>query len=130
MSFNDPIAQLLTHIRNAKDAKHCFADVMLSRMKTGIVKVLKDKGFIEGFNIDEKKRNIRIYLKYTKNRDSVIHNLKRISKPGMRRYVSYQDIPKVFNGFGISILSTSKGILDGFTAFKMKVGGELLCFVW
>ncbi len=130
MVFHDPIAQLLTHIRNAKDAKRYFADVTLSMMKTGIVKILKDKGFIEGFNIDEKKRSIRIYLKYTKDRNSVIHDLKRVSKPGMRKYVSYQDIPRVFNGFGISILSTSKGILDGSTAFKMKIGGELLCFVW
>jgi len=130
MSFNDPIAQLLTHIRNAKDAKHRFLDIGLSMAKIGIVKILKDKGFINEFIIDEKKKKLRIYLKYTKARESVIHNLKRVSKPGMRKYVSYQDIPRVFNGFGISILSTSKGVLDDVSARRMKIGGELLCFVW
>ena len=128
--FNDPIAQLLTHIRNAKDAKHRFLDIRFTLMKVGIVKILKDKGFISDFAIDDEQKMLRIYLKYNKKRDPIINNLKRVSKPGMRKYVSYLEIPKVFDGFGISILSTSKGIMDGYTARKMKVGGELLCFVW
>lgn len=130
MSFNDPIAQFLTEIRNAKNAKHLFIDINMSRMRIGIAKILQERGVISKFLLDEKKKKIRIFLKYYKNRRCQITNLKRISKPGCRKYVGYKNIPKVLGGFGFSILSTSKGILDDRTAKEMKVGGEVLCYIW
>jgi small subunit ribosomal protein S8 len=130
MSFNDPIADLLTNIRNAKDAKKCFLDVNKSREKINILKILKEKRVIEEFLISDEKRKVRIFLKYFKGGISVINGLKRVSKPGLRKYVPCDEIPKVFDGLGFAILSTSKGILDDKTAREMRVGGELLCFIW
>ncbi len=130
MSFNDPIAELLTKIRNAKDAQHRFVDMSLSKMKVEILNLLKDHGFIDNFLVDKQRYRMRIFLRYTKDRGSVILGLKRESKCGCRRYLGYQDIPRVFNGMGIAILSTSQGVVDGATAKKLKKGGELLCTVW
>ena len=130
MSFNDPIAELLTKIRNAKGAQHRYVDLSFSKNKVKILDILKNQGFIENFLVNEEQFKVRIFLRYTKERKSVINNLKRISTCGMRRYVGYKDIPRVFNGMGMCIMSTPKGIIDGETARNLKVGGELLCTVW
>lgn len=129
MSFNDPIAEILTKLRNAKSAQHRYVDAHLSRQKLSVIKILKDQGFITNYLINEKKRKVRVFLKYSK-RKPVISDLQRVSKPGLRKYVGYEDIPEVYGGLGIAILSTSKGIIDDKTAREMKVGGELLCYVW
>ena len=131
MSITDTVADLLTRVRNAKDAKHKYVDVNFSKLNKNIIAVLKDKGYVNNFLVNEKKREIRVFLRYIKNtRDSVIHGLKRMSKPSMRQYVGHGDIPKVFSGLGIAILSTPSGVLDGEKAREMKAGGELLCLVW
>ena len=130
MSHHDPVSDLLTRIRNSKDAKHRFVDLYSSKLLVGIVKVLKEQGFIDNFIVDDEKKKMRIFLKYSGNRSPVINGLKRVSKPGLRRFVNVKQIPKVFSGFGIAILSTPKGILDGEKARKERVGGELLCNIW
>src|SRR5690348_10912212 len=121
MAFNDPIAELLTKIRNAKGAQHRYVDLSHSRMKVKILEILKAHGFIENFLVNEEKHKIRVFLRYTKSRESVLHGLNRISKCGLRKYIGYADIPRVFNGMGVAILSTPKGVLDGETARNLKV---------
>jgi len=130
MSFNDPIAELLTKIRNAKGAQHRYVDLSFSKNKVKILDIMRNHGFIENFLVNEDQFKIRIFLRYSKDRISVINNLKRVSTSGMRRYVGYKDIPRVFNGMGMCIVSTPKGIIDGETARNLKVGGELLCTIW
>jgi small subunit ribosomal protein S8 len=130
MAVNDVIADLLTRIRNAKDAKHRYVDLRSSYQLIGVVKVLKEQGFIANYLVDEQKNKMRIFLKYGGDRQSAIRQLKRISKPGLRRYVKVSKIPRILSGFGIAILSTPKGIIDGETARKENVGGELLCTIW
>lgn len=130
MSLIDPIADLLTRIRNAKDARHRFVDVQLSKTKLNISKILKDQGFIENYIVNEDQKKFRIFLKYTNGREPVIQGLKKVSCSGLRRYVGFRKIPKVLGGMGIAILSTPQGIVDGETAIRMKVGGELICLVW
>jgi len=130
MAFNDPIAELLTKIRNAKGAQHRFVDMSFSKIKVRILEILKGHGFIENFLVNEENYKIRVFLRYTKSRESVINGLDRISKSGLRRYIGYEEIPRVFNGMGIAILTTPKGVVDGETARNLKVGGELLCTVW
>lgn len=130
MSFNDPISDLLTRIRNAKDAKHRYVELRSSNLIENIVKVMETQGFISNYLIDRENRKIRIFLKYFNGRNSVINGLKRISKPGLRRYVKSCDIPYILGGMGTSLISTSKGILDGETARQTKMGGELLCYIW
>jgi len=130
MAFNDPIAELLTKIRNAARAKHRYVDINLSKMKVNVVKILKEKGFIANFLMDEKKKKGRVFLKYNSKRQSIIHGLRRISSPGLRRYVEYKKIPYVQNGFGTAIISTSQGVMDDEKAREHKIGGELLCYVW
>jgi small subunit ribosomal protein S8 len=128
--MHDPIADLLTRIRNARLAKHRYVDFRLSAMKLIIVKVLLEQGFVDNYLVNDEKGEGRVFLRYTNGRDPVIQGLKRVSSPGLRRYVTYREIPKVLGGMGAAILSTPKGVLDGETARKMKVGGELLCLVW
>ena len=130
MAFNDPIAELLTKIRNAKGAQHRYVDLSFSRIKVEILGILKSHGFIENFLVNAEQYKVRVFLRYTKARESVINGLTRISKNGLRRYIGYADIPRVFNGMGLAILSTPKGVLDGETARNLKVGGEILCTVW
>ena len=132
MTLSDPIADLLTRIRNGCHARRRFVEVGRSKMKLALVKALKDEGFIEGYLDKEGNTGglIRIYLRYNGERMPVIQNLKRVSRPGRRRYVGYQEIPKVLGGMGIALLSTPAGILRGAEARKRKVGGELLCYVW
>ena len=120
----------MTKIRNAKGAQHRYVDLSHSKLKVKILDILKGQGFIENFLVNEEKHKLRVFLRYTKERESVINGLTRISKSGLRRYIGYEDIPKVFNGMGIAILSTPKGVVDGETARNLKVGGELLCTVW
>ena len=129
MAFNDPIAELLTKIRNAKSAKHLYVDLNLSRIKLDITKILFEQGYINKYLVNDENKKIRVFLKY-RGRQSVIKDLQRVSKPSLRKYVGYKDIPLVYGGLGINILSTSKGIIDDETARQMKVGGELLCYVW
>jgi len=130
MAFNDPIAELLTKIRNAKDAQHRYVDLSFSKNKVKILEILKSHGYVDNFLVNEEKFKIRVFLRYTKTRESVIRGLDRISTCGLRRYIGYRDIPKVFNGMGLAIVSTPKGIVDGETARNLKVGGEILCTVW
>lgn len=128
--LHDPIADFLTRIRNAQKQKHRYVDMPLSKQKVNIAKILEEQGFISEIIAIEDNRTLRMYLKYEKNRTSVVHGLRRVSKPGLRRYVGYSDIPKILGGLGIAILSTNKGILSGEEARKQKIGGELLCYVW
>ena len=128
----DPIADLLTSIRNAGGAKKRFVDVPHSGIKESIVKTLKEKGYVAHFLVKEenKKGTIRVFLKYDQQRNPVIMGLKRVSKPSLRRYVSSQKIPFVLGGIGLAILSTSQGVMDGKSAKLKGIGGELLALVW
>ena len=125
--LTDPIADMLTRIRNAHLALHKEVSVPRSKMKEAMATILKQEGYVEDVTVDE--RNITIALKYVKGRPAIT-GLKRISKPGSRVYVGAHQIPRVQNGLGICILSTSRGVLDGMTAQADKTGGELLCEVW
>jgi small subunit ribosomal protein S8 len=131
MSLSDPIADMLTRIRNASHAKHEKVDIPASKTKNAIAGVLKDAGYVKNFKVieDRKQGILRVYLKYDENNMGII-NLKRISKPGRRVYVDALHIPRVLNGLGISILTTSKGILTDRGARESSVGGEVLCHVW
>lgn len=132
MTMTDPIADMLTRIRNANVVKHETVDVPASNMKKELSRILLEEGFIRGYDVieDGKQGIIRIQLKYGQMSERVITGLKRISKPGMRVYAANQEIPKVLNGLGISIISTSKGILTDKQARKEGVGGEVICYVW
>jgi small subunit ribosomal protein S8 len=131
MSLSDPIADMLTRIRNASHAKHEKVDIPASGTKNEIAKILKENGYIRNFKVidDTKQGILRVYLKYDASNLGVV-NLKRISKPGRRIYVDRLHIPRVLNGLGISVLTTSKGILSDKEARKLRVGGEVLCHVW
>ena len=132
MSMTDPIADMLTRIRNGSKARFEKVDIPSSKMKREIVKILKEEGFVKNFKAaaDEQKHEvIRVFLKYDNNRNEVIH-LRRVSKPGRRVYVGNDRIPSVMSGLGLTILSTSKGILTDKAAQKANVGGEVLCYVW
>jgi small subunit ribosomal protein S8 len=130
MSFNDPISDLLTRIRNAKTAKHRYVEIPKSRELLSVLNILVEKGFVEKLLVNDEKKVMRAYLRYVQGRQSVISTLNRVSSPGRRVYVSYKDIPIVLSGLGVAIVSTSKGVVDGEKAKAMKVGGELLCVVW
>jgi len=133
MAVNDPLADFLTRIRNATKAEHRYVDVDWSKMKQNLAEILKSQGFIENYLVktDEGQRGtIRLFLKYTTGRKPVIQGLKRISKPGLRRYVGHQDIPRFYGNMGLSILSTSQGVMAGNDAIQRGIGGELLCLVW
>ena len=132
MTMTDPIADMLTRIRNANTVKHETVDVPASNIKKEIARILLEEGFVRGYDVieDEKQGIIRIQLKYGQSGERVIQGIKRISKPGMRVYTNAYEIPKVLNGLGISIISTSKGILTDKQARKENVGGEVICYVW
>ena len=132
MTMTDPIADMLTRIRNANTVKHETVDVPASNIKKEIVRILLEEGFIRGYDVieDGKQGIIRIQLKYGQTGERVISGLKRISKPGMRVYADKHEVPRVLNGLGISIISTSKGILTDKQARKETVGGEVICYVW
>ncbi len=133
MVINDPIADMLTRIRNASQARHEKVDIIGSKLLIKIAEILKDEGYISEFKVldDEKnKRTIRIFLKYDSRKRPVIHKLIRISKPGRRIYVGRNEIPGVMGGLGICILSTSRGIMTGHKARELGIGGELMCAIW
>jgi len=132
MMVTDPIADLLTRIRNAMTAKHDGCTVAYSIMKNSIVQILSDEGYIANFEVVEKDgfKNINIKFKYGHKFERVITNLKRISKPGLRVYCGVEDLPRVLDGLGLAIISTSKGVMSDKNARKQKVGGEVLCYVW
>jgi small subunit ribosomal protein S8 len=132
MSLTDPVADMLTRIRNASSARHEKCLVPRSRLKVRIAEVLKEEGFIKDFLVhdDGPQGAITILLKYSADREPAISDIKRVSKPGLRRYVPTGSIPRVLNGMGIAILSTSKGVMADREARKQKVGGELICTVW
>ena len=132
MQISDVIADMLTRIRNANDAKHATVDVPASNMKKAIADILLAEGYIKNYQIveDGKQGIIRITLKYTAGKQKVIHGLRRVSKPGLRIYTNCEDMPKVMNGLGIAIVSTSTGIMTDKSARAANVGGEVLAFVW
>jgi small subunit ribosomal protein S8 len=132
MPVTDPLADMLTRIRNANMARHSKVDIPASKMKISVAKIFKAEGYIKNYKLikDRKDGILRIYLKYDESNEGVIIGLKRLSKPGRRIYVGKEDIPSVLNGMGISVLSTSKGVLADREARKLSIGGELLCSVW
>ena len=132
MQISDVIADMLTRIRNANDAKHDTVDIPASNLKKSIAQILLDEGYIKNFQIveDGKQGIIRVTLKYTAGKQKVIRGLKRVSKPGLRIYSNCEDMPKVMNGLGIAIVSTSKGVMTDKKARLANVGGEILAFVW
>jgi small subunit ribosomal protein S8 len=132
MSMTDPIADLLTRIRNASREKHEKLEVPASRLKANVVRVLKEEGYIKNFRLSREEGHpvIKIYLKYTDSGMSVIQGIRRISRPGLRKYVGYEKMPRPLSGAGIAIVSTSKGVVTGQKARAQKVGGEILAEVW
>ena len=132
MQITDPIADMLTRIRNANSAKHDTVSVPASNMKKAIAQILVDEGYIKGFKVveDGKQGVIEIALKYGPNKSQVLLGLRRVSKPGLRIYSDCENMPKVMKGLGIAILSTSKGIMTDKDARKANVGGEVLAFIW
>jgi small subunit ribosomal protein S8 len=132
MALNDTIADFLTRIRNASTARHRYVDVRWSRLVQNIAQILQDEGFVAHYLVKEEdgKSMMRVFLRYTETRDPLIRGIVKVSNPGARKYTGYDEIPRVFNGLGIAILTTSKGVLVGTEARKKKVGGELLCYVW
>jgi small subunit ribosomal protein S8 len=129
----DPISDMLTRIRNAARARHARVEMPASKLKTEIARVLKEEGFISTYKIiDESKtrKALRVFLKYTPDKSSVISDLRRVSRPGSRRYVGAKEIRAVFGGLGVSILSTPRGVMTGRAARKQRLGGELLCEIW
>lgn len=132
MQMTDVVADLLTRIRNANDAKHETVDVPASNMKKAIAQILLDEGYIKDYKVtdDGKQGIMTITLKYGEGKQKIIQGIKRVSKPGLRIYAASQDIPRVRNGLGIAIVSTSRGIMTDKTARKENVGGEVLAFVW
>jgi small subunit ribosomal protein S8 len=133
MAVTDPVADMLTKIRNATIAGHEKVDIQPSKLKLEVIKILKNEGYIKNFkksNSDEGKDNIRVFLKYDERQKPIIHGLQKISTPGRRIYSGYRKMPKVYNGHGILIVSTSTGVITGKKATERKVGGELICSVW
>ena len=132
MQISDVIADMLTRIRNANDAKHETVDIPASNLKKSIAQILLEEGYIKNYQIveDGKQGIIRVALKYAAGKQKVIHGLRRVSKPGLRIYSNCEDMPKVMNGLGIAIVSTSKGVMTDKKARQANVGGEILAFIW
>jgi small subunit ribosomal protein S8 len=132
MTITDPIADMLTRIRNAGMVRHESVMIPNSRMKQAIAQIMKDEGFIADFEIIKEKtqKNIKIKLRYVGKNQPIVTGLERISKPGLRVYVEKSEIPRVYGGLGIAILSTPRGVMTGKQAYRQGIGGELLCYVW
>jgi len=130
--ITDPIADMLTRIRNALIARHDFPDVPASKLKVSLAETLKREGFIRDFEVlqDGTKRTIRIHLAYADKQEPVITGLQRVSKPGLRVYIQKREVPRVYGGLGVAIISTSQGLLTGREARRRGLGGEVLCYVW
>ena len=132
MSMSDPIADLLTRIRNASRAEHEKVDIPASKLKVRITEILKEEGFIKNFRLieDKKQGTLRVYLKYGPGNEKIISGLVRVSKPGRRVYVGKDKIPSILGGMGVAILSTSQGVMTDRTVRKQQLGGEVLAYVW
>lgn len=132
MAMTDPIADMLTRIRNAGMAQHPKLDIPSSNVKVAVAEVLKNLGYIKNFKVisDDLQGVLRVYLKYDDNNNAVIHEITRVSKPGRRVYVGHDEIPRVKSGLGAAILSTSQGVMDDVAAREKKIGGEVLCTIW
>ena len=132
MQMSDVIADMLTRIRNANDAKHATVDIPASNMKKAIAQILVEEGYVKSYTVieDGKQGVIRVTLKYSAGKQKVIRGIRRVSKPGLRIYAGYEDMPRVMNGLGIAIVSTSKGLMTDKKARETKIGGEVLAFVW
>ncbi|MFL6437201.1 MAG: 30S ribosomal protein S8 [Terriglobales bacterium] len=132
MSLTDPVADLLTRIRNAINARQQKLDVPTSKLKLEIARILKEEGYLSNFKATEEggRKVLRLYIKYGSNNDAAISNLARVSRPGCRVYVGHTEIPRVLGGLGINILTTPKGVMTGRQARKSGIGGEILCEVW
>ena len=132
MQITDVVADMLTRIRNANSAKHETVEIPASNLKKAIAQILLDEGFIKAFEVieDGKQGTIKVTLKYGENKQRIIQGLRRVSKPGLRIYAASADLPKVKNGLGIAIISTSKGLMTDKAARKQNIGGEVLAFVW
>jgi small subunit ribosomal protein S8 len=132
VSVTDPIADLLTRIRNAAQADHDFADVPASRFKTEVARILTEQGYVEGYETEPGGPGpvLRVRLKYTEDRKPVITGMKRVSRPGRREYVPSDELPKVLGGMGTVIMSTSKGVMTGHEARRAGIGGEVVAYVW
>lgn len=132
MTMTDPIADMLTRIRNANTVGHATVDIPASKMKKAIAGILTEEGYIKGYDCieDDKQGIIRVQMKYGADKQRVITGIKKISKPGLKVYVKSEDVPKVLGGLGIAIISTSKGLISDKEARKQGVGGEVVCYVW
>lgn len=132
MAVSDPVADMLTKIRNASMARHDRVDIPTSRLKLEVVKILKNEGYVKNFKkiTNEGKNFIRVFLKYDDEAQPIIHGIKKISTPGRRIYSGYKKMPRIYNGYGTLIVSTSVGVTTGRKATEKKVGGELICSVW
>jgi small subunit ribosomal protein S8 len=132
VTISDPIADMLTRIRNALMARHDTVLIPTSRMKLAIAGVLKDEGFISDYEVLKAKphRMIKVYLKYDDKNKPILSGLERVSKPGLRVHVQRKEIPRVYGGLGVAIVSTSQGVMTGHQAWRQGIGGELLCYVW
>jgi small subunit ribosomal protein S8 len=132
MSMSDPIADLLTRIRNANQALKPHVDVPASRLKRDVLRVLREAKYIDGFDLldDDRQGVLRVYLKYTPERERVIAGLRRISRPGLRKYVKAKQVPRVLGGLGVAVLTTPKGVMTDEECRRENVGGEVICYVW
>jgi small subunit ribosomal protein S8 len=133
MSVSDPIADMLTRIRNGVAARHDSVRIPASKMKISIARVLKDEGFIRDYSVQDDGKpqpDLKVDLGYSASRQPVLNGLQRVSKPGLRVYVQRREIPRVYGGLGIAIISTPKGVMTGQEARRQEVGGELLCYIW
>jgi small subunit ribosomal protein S8 len=132
MSMTDPVADLLTRVRNALGARHSSLSIPRSKTKLAIIKILADEGFIDGYEVDESgpQGSIKVHLKYIREGVPAITGIQRVSRPGRRVYRGKDDIPKVLNGLGVTIMSTNRGVMTGSASEKNQVGGEVLCSIW
>ncbi len=132
MPVTDPIADMLTRIRNAQPVRHESVTMPVSKIKVAIAKVLKEEGFVRDFDVlrGQPQPVLRIHLSYRENREPAIGGLKRVSKPGLRVYVGKGEIPRIYGGLGVAVMSTSQGVMTGRQAWRQGLGGELLCYVW
>lgn len=132
MAVSDPIADMLTKVRNASQAKHEKVDISASKMKLQIIKILKNEGYVKNFKKITKDgmSYIRVFLRYDEKQSPVLHDIQRVSTPGRRVYSGYRNMPRVFNGHGVVVVSTSNGVITGKKASEKKIGGELICTIW
>ena len=130
MVMTDPIADMLTRIRNANQAKHETVEIPASKIKLDILNVIKTEGYIKDFELNQETKMVKVTLKYTDKKERVIKGITRISKPGLRAYAKASDMPKVLNGLGVAIVSTSNGVMTDKDARKQGVGGEVMAFIW